>query len=364
MPDFSITHIVAADIPRVSQYLETKSGGVYTKQDWMRILEWIWINNPNVETSTILGWLITDGNDTIHGVLGNIAAKCVVDGVVHPSYWATSWFVDEDARKHSLELFMNYVKQGGLLMSNTPNPSVETMLVKAFKYKRADSPWFTGSFLFPVKPLKDFFSARKNNAPLLKRAALTAASVLLKIPQAFVFFKGRANKTFRGISVACVDNFSSETDEWFEAFSRQHRFAMNRSAAMYRWIFLDRSNRSSFKPFEIRHAGKILGYLVFKTKYNATSGFHYMELVDEALLPMDDALLRQVIIKTYYKANLHASHETFLIMRSNNEKVKQVLRGLFGIAVNKVEKTYYKQSFLKTDEQPFLTSLDGDSIFF
>lgn len=364
MSTFSIKHIAPKEISSVADYLERKSGGVYSKTDWLRILQWIWIDNPNVDSSTILGWMIVDEEGNIHGVLGNIAAKCVANGVSHQSYWATSWFVDEEARSRSFELFMNYVKQGGLLMSNTPNPSVETMLIKALKYKRAESPWFLGSFLFPAKPLNDFFGAKKNKTSLVKRAALTTASMLLKIPQAFVFIRTKANKTSRDLSVELVNDFSKATDEWFEQFSKQHSCTMVRSAEMYRWIFLDPNNKSAFKAFEVKNAGTVLGYMVFKSKYNATSGFHYMELVDEALLPMADELLKQVIAKTYYQANKHATNESLLIMRSNNEKARTMLRSLFGVRVGKVEKTYFKQSFLQSGEQPFLTSLDGDSIFF
>jgi hypothetical protein len=364
MDNLSITHIVPADMPRVAHYLEIKSDGVYTEGDWLRILKWIWIDNPNVEAETILGWLITDEKENIHGVMGNIAAKCLVYGIPQKSYWATSWFVDETARNRSLELFMNYVKQGGILMSNTPNPSVEKMLTKAFKYQRADSLWFHGSFLFPLKPLKDYLNRGRTKASLVKRTALLGVSLLLKIPQAFVFFKSGSNKIFQQLSVELVQQFSKETDAWFGEFGTYHHCTMIRSSAMYQWIFLDPENKMAFKAFEVKYNGKILGYMVFKTKYNATSGFHYMELVDEALLPVDDAVMEQVIAKTYYAANKNAGQATVLIMRSNHEKARQAMRKLFGIRVKKVEKTYFKQSLLKPGDQPFLTSLDGDNIFF
>jgi hypothetical protein len=364
MDNLSIKHIVPADIPRVAHYLEIKSGGVYSENDWSRILQWIWISNPNIEAETILGWIIIDDEENIHGVLGNIAAKCLVNGIPQKSYWATSWFVDEDARTRSLELFMNYVKQGGVLMSNTPNASVEKMLVKAFKYQRADSLWFHGSFLFPLHPLKDYLQKGNTNASLVKRTAVMGVSLLLKIPQAFVFLRHGSNKIFQQLSAEPVQHFSEGTDEWFKEFSSHQHCTLIRSSAMYQWIFLDPNNKAAFSAFEIKYHGKILGYMVFKTKYNATTGFHYMELVDEALLPVADDVMKQVIAKTYYAANKNAGRSTILIMRSNHEKAREAMRKLLGIPVKKVEKTYFKQSLLKPGDQPFLTSLDGDSIFF
>jgi hypothetical protein len=365
MDKFRTSHINPDDIPGIAVYLATKTIGVYNEIQWLQTLQWIWTDNPNIKPGdTTLGWLIRDTEENISGVLGNIPVQCMVYGEGKPSFWATTWFVDETVRNLSMDLFMRYVKQKGVLMSNTPNPSVETLLVKLLKYKRAGSPWFQGSYLFPLKPLKGFLAVRNSSAGAVKKAGVFIMASLLKLPQAFVFLRTASVKTGKQLSVKQVHDFSEATDTWFKEFSKQHPCVLVRSAEMYRWIFCHPQHKNIFKVFGIMYDGQLQGYLVFKTKYNAGAGFHYMELVDEAILPLPEKLLSQIMAKTYYEINKAAQNESLLIMRSNNQQVHASLRKLFGMPVKKVEKTYYKEPFLQAGDTPFLTSLDGDSIFF
>lgn len=365
MDKFTIRDIVAEDIPAIAGYLAAKSGGVYKETDWLRILRWIWLDNPNIKDEIKqLGWAIVDSENNIAGVLGNIPVQCVAYGQVKNSFWATTWFVDEVARGQSLELFMRYVRQQGLLMSNTPNENVEKLLVKVLKYKRADSFWFKGSYLFPLKPVSGYFSENKGQANQVKKIGIPVLGSVLKIPQAFVFLSMRTSKVFKEISVKLVDDLSEKTDNWFREFSKQHSCVLMRSAETYRWIFCNPANKHLFNVFEVVYANKVQGYLVFKHKYNPGADFNYIELIDEALLELPGSVHEKVMAKAYYEINSLARKESLLIMRSNNKKVHASLRKLMGIPLKKVEKTYYRDNFLKPGDTPFLTSLDGDSIFF
>jgi hypothetical protein len=363
MDKFRITDIEAGDIPRVAKYLVTKTAGIYDEAEWLKILEWIWIDNPYARSGDKpLGWSIIDENENICGVLGNIPVQCVVYGELKDSFWATTWFVDEALRNRSLELFMRYMRQQGLLMSNTPNEHVEKLLIKAFKYERADAGWFKGSYLFPLKPVSGFFSATNRPGNFIRKAAVLFSGLLLKIPQAFIFLRLRSNKTFRQIAVERVSDFSAITDEWFAEFSKQHNCVLVRSAEMYHWLFGRPGN--IYNAFQISYHNKVQGYLVFKTRQNTGTGFHYIELVDEAILSLPEEVKKMIMAKAYYEVNRIAGNESLLILRSNSETVRSSLRGLFGLPVKKIEKTYFKTNFLKPGDSPFLTSLDGDGIFF
>jgi hypothetical protein len=157
MDKFEVRDIDFSDIPVLARYLAVQTPDLYNEVDWLKILNWIWIDNPNISPGQSLGWLISDAEKNIYGVMGNIPVRCSVYGETKESFWGTTWFVDKSARGISMGLFMRHVKQKGLLMSNSPNELVEKMLNKLFKYKQTDLPWFHGSYLFPLKPVKGFF---------------------------------------------------------------------------------------------------------------------------------------------------------------------------------------------------------------
>ncbi len=364
MDKVSVNDIVISDIPEIARYLAIKSPGVYSEADWLQIMQWIWVDNPNISPGQSLGWLIRDEEKNIRGVLGSIPVYCAVYGETKKCFWATTWFVDENVRNESMGLFMRYLTQKGLLMSNTPNDSVEKMLVKLFKYKRADSPWFHGSYLFPLRPVRGFFSARQPSTNYLKRTAVCLLGLFLKLPQAIVFLQWKSNRIPGRISVERIHDFDKETDNWFSEFANCYPCVLNRSAAMYGWIFCHESQRKKFIVFQVSYDNKIQGYLVFKKKYHAGHGFAYIELVDEALLPLTEKIKKTVMLQLYHEVNKIAGVESLLVMRSNDESIRSVFRRWMGIPVRKVEKTYYKETFLKPGETPFLTSIDGDSIFF
>jgi hypothetical protein len=170
--------------------------------------------------------------------------------------------------------------------------------------------------------------------------------------------------TPKGLSVERVHDFTQATDIWFKEFAAQHHCVLNRSAAMYRWIFCHEPQKKNFAVFQVSYNNQVQGYFAFKTKYNAGSGFKYMELIDEAILPVPEKIRKAITLKVYYEVNKIAENESFLLMRSNNENIRSAFRKWLAIPVRKVEKTTYRETFLKPGETPFLTSLDGDSIFF
>lgn len=358
MEKLIIEEIEKEEIDNVASYLVIQSAGAYDKASWIRILEKIWVHNPFLQYGKPLGWKIIDEEKKIRGVLGSIQVQVQVQGVVKDSFWATSWFVDEAARSLSLQLFLLYVKQGGLLMSNTPNENVEKLLVRLLKYKRAVSPWFSGSYMLPVKPLAGFLYSGKTSAISVRKTAVFISAILLKIPQAIHFLRIRSGKVYNEIIIKQVQQFSENTDAWFEEFSHWQACSLRRSAQMYQWLFADRA----FRVFEVSYQNKIQGYLVSKTKQN--KDFSYIELIDEALLPLPEQVQKVILQKTCYTIMQSATAESLLVMRSNSESARQCLKSMWAIPVKKVEKTYYKENFLASGETPFLTSLDGDSIFF
>lgn len=358
MSIFQIQSIETGDIDAVAKYLAIKTPGVYDEKNWRDIFQWIWKDNPYATGKTI-GWRIMDESGSIRGVLGSIPVQCIVYNGTVDSFWATSWFVDEDARNRSLELFMRYVKQQGVLMSNTPNASVEQLLIKMFKYKRADSAWFHGSYLFPLKPLRGYITVKGGS--FIKKSAVFAFGLLSKMAQSFAFRKvNPVNK----ITIEYIQSVSADTDQWFREFSKQYNCALVRNAEMYNWLFFHPLYSGKFKVLEVREENKIQGYLVFKKKYNAGGGFNYFELVDEAFLPLSGDSLLSIMTEAYRTINSLAVDESLLIMRSNEINAQVIFKKLYGRSIRKVEKTYYKANLLKQGDVPFLTSLDGDSIFF
>lgn len=358
MEKIVIEEIDKSEIDQVAVYLATRSEGVYDRASWTKTLKKIWVNNPFLRPGMPLGWKIIDQEKQIRGILGSIPVQIRVKGVDRDSFWATSWFVDEAARSLSLQLFLLYVKQGGLLMSNTPNAQVEKLLVKLLRYKRAVSPWFSGSYILPVKPLAGLLRAGITAGISPRKLVVFVSALALKLPQIIHFMRMRAGKLYKEVSVTQVHTFQVATDDWYRQFAALQTCSLNRSACMYTWLFAD----PAFRVFEVCYQNKIQGYLVSKTKQN--KDFSYIELIDEALLPLPEPVQNAIVDKTCYTLLKTATKESILVMRSNSESVRKHLKNRWAVPLRKVEKTYYKENFLAAGEIPFLTSLDGDSVFF
>jgi hypothetical protein len=359
----SVINISTSDIPAAADYFAEQTKGIYNREAWEKILEWVWIDNPNISSpDTITGWALVNESGVIKGLLGQIPVTYSFYGELRSSSWVTSWYVDEEVRTRSMELFMRFLKQPGILMNNTPIPSVENLITKLFKFKRAESGWFVTSYLFPLNVAGSFFRYDRKAGWSKRRMAILFMGAVLKIPQQIMFLANAINPAPSGLSVKEVDIPAADTDQWFNAYSRNIACTFNRSGANYRWLFRQPGFAHLFTVFEIRYQGALQGYLVFKTRH--ADNFSYIELIDEAVLTLPRMLMKKIILQIYKQLNRKADRQSLLIMRSNNDQFRAVFRSMAGVPVKKVEKSYYKTNLLKPDDQPLLTSVDGDSLFF
>lgn len=356
----TIHSLTIPDLPRTAAFLATQTKGVFTEADWIGKLQWFWSDNPFAKGQT-LGWAAVDDHGEIQGVLGNIPAQCVVAGEVRPSYWATSWFVNESARNLSMGMFMKYLSQRGVMMSNTPNPRVEQMLVKAFRYQRAESLWFSRSFIIPLHPLRGF--ATSNTGSFIKRLMMTGGLLSLSVTRKLSFIKPGSGYA-KDIEIKAVSHASNETDSWYESFSKTESSSVTRTSALMNWIFCHPKHKDAFLLLEVRYKENIQGYFACKMKRHPVWGVRYVEMVDEALLPLPGDIYAAIATDLIRTIRALAGTSSLLMARSNHPEMHKVFRRTGGKPVNKVEKTYYRNPFLHNNDQPFLTSLDGDSIFF
>ncbi len=358
-----IVAIQLTDISAVAKYLASHTAGIYDEAYWLKILNWVWIDNPNInETHALFGYKIENSSGKICGMFGNIPVQYTIDGEIKRSSWPTSWYVDKNIRNRSLELFKMVAEQEGVLMNNTPLAFVETIIERMFDFRKADSLWFQRSFLFPLSVLRSYFGEDIKSPFSLRRMGILSIGTLLKIPQAFHFMLTKITRDNNEISVKSINDFSTATDKWFTAFTKYHPCSFVRSSKNYHWLFCNKQHAHRYKVIEVQYKNEVQGYYVFKKR--RADNFSYIEMIDEAILPLPAKIQQKIIQKVYAEIYKQTDKESLLVMRSNSDAIQAAYKKLLGIAVNKIEKSYFRADFLPQGEQPFMTSLDGDSIFF
>lgn len=359
---FRIIHTSTDDIPRLSAFLSKHTPDICGEVEWNNVLKRFWISNPSVTQDSKLGWALEDESKNIRGFIGNIPVQYTMKNNICPAIWGTSWYVDEEAKDLALKLYINFTRQTEAILSNTQTERVEVVM-KKIGFKELPVEWCKGVFVFPLTIYnKQFFSAVFNR-PSIKKTGLALFGMVMKIPQLFVYLFIRLKPGDTSIRVERINEFPASADSWFEEFKSDQDLTLVRNKKTYDWLFCQPGKQDEFIKHHIFYQGQSQGFLVYMTRQ--LKGFHYLEIVDEALLPLPDKIKKQIFLKSVFTLYRESRDANFILLRSNMNKMVSFWYSLLGVRIRKNEKTYLKSGSVNPDiNRSTITSVDGDYIFF
>jgi hypothetical protein len=359
---FRIIQTSIDDIPRLSVFLAKHTPGICDNVEWTNVLKKIWISNPFITQNSKFGWALEDETKNIRGFIGNIPIQYVWENIVYPAIWGTSWYVDDEAKDLALKLYINFTRQSEPILSNTQTERVEVVM-KKIGFRKLPVEWCKGVFIFPLNIFnKHFFSALLTR-PSIKKTALALFGMIMKIPQLFVYFFIRLKPLDKNIRVEEINVFPESTDSWFEEFKTHQDFTLVRNKKMYDWLFCQPGKQNEFIRHHVFYQDRSQGFLVYMMRQ--LKEFRYIEIVDEALLPLPDKIKKQVLLKSIFSLHRESRRGNFILLRSNIAGSTSFWQSLLGVRIRKNEKTYIKSASVKPDiNRSTITSVDGDYVFF
>ena len=360
---FRITRISAADIPRLSVFLATHTKGRYDEAAWEKIFDWMWLSNPYAKIDEAnFGWGIEDAAQNIKGFIGNIPVQYTSATEVYPAIWGSSWYVDEIAKDLSLKMYINFIRQTEILLSNSQTDRVE-IVMKKMGFEELPVEWYTGRYIFPLHILNIEFIAKMFSEFSVKKIAACLVGMICKIPQAFIFLLYNRNSYATDILITKINSFPNNTDAWFDEFKQTQECTLIRNRQTLEWLFCHPGSENDFAVCQVSYENKLQGFLVYKRR--TIKEISYWELMDEALLSLPDSIKKQIILKTLFTLYKETRNINFVLLRSNLANSSGFFKRLFGISISKGEKGYIKSVKIKPAiTRSTFTSVDGDMVFF
>lgn len=340
---FEIKEIFLDEIDSLANFLSIESEICLSSVDWKKKIKWIWEKNPFYNPNDPIGWKITSYDNKIYGFLGNIPIenlkfKCI------KSYWATSWYVNIEARSYSIRLFEKFANQKGLLFNNTPITKIEPILTKLFQFRKANNYWFNSSILFLFNPYKNGLV----NFKITRNSKLN--NILYSL---FVFIL-----IYRNVLYFFFRIFNSKR---LEIKIREEKILNNsKDQEMVKWLFTECDTTNCMFLYDMYDKDKVVASFLLKIRN--TERFSYLECIDCKI--HNDSMFNILSYYIVLSKFLQKNHKNicFLILKTNiNFKIFKYILG-FKTKIN--QNTYFKNN-LNIDHLHYSpTSLDGDSVFF
>jgi hypothetical protein len=343
--NFQITKIFIDEIDELSLFLADESEIGFSAHQWKLKIIWMWKENPFFISGKEIGWKITDDQNKIMGFLGSIPVKYVINNTKFDGYWATSWYVNSNARSCSLALFENFSNSEGILFNNTPIKRVEPILSKLFKYSKADNKWFNSSIFYLFNPLNSGYSKfnyfRNKWLNILFYLLTTVFILFREMLYLFCYF------------IFGMYNF----DNLKRMFSEDSSELDNQ---MLSWIVNKSDDSNRIFLYDIYSKGNCKGSFLVKVRLSAR--FNYIEFIQSK--SSDTSNFNNFI--SYFKfvkfLEKEFPHLNFAIIKSDFDFGLYSI--LLGFKVNFNQSCYYKNKTKSNIESFRASSIDGDSIFF
>jgi hypothetical protein len=353
--------MLPSDYFAVATFLSSMNAANLTKEAWLEKFAFFWENNPYYDSEVhYRGWILTDEQGIVYGFLGNIPAHYVRQGETEICFWATTWFVSEDTRRHSLKLFSQFKAQKGVLFDTTPTPIVEAIL-KSSKFTSLDAPWMETNYIKPIHT-QAVATYIANKSKFLKWFAHPFALCVCWLSSIKAF--GWAKGEFVGSTkIKEISEPPSDIDIWWEAFQAKTHFTVVRDSMAMNWLFFDSSILCKRKAFEIRHDDNLIGFAIIKIEKHL--GYLRAELVDLACLDISENVLRAMI--DYIIRFLRSQEQRVIDLKFHafSELMQDTLSrsGFWKVSGN--SRFYFKDPLGELGVgQVYGTALDGDRSMF
>jgi hypothetical protein len=206
----------------------------------------LWRDNPArvAAPDTARGWVLVE-QDRVVGYLANVVQQYRLDGRTLTAASAASLVVAPEFRGSSLQLYLAFVRQGGveLLLNTTAAPQV-SQISEFLKFKRIPQPDYNRSCFWILRPMAFAPAAlRKKGLPSWQsRLAGPLAGAGLALENALRGRVPRRPASSMAVRVLDAADLGAAFDDlWTRAITRSGaRLMAYRDAATLRWHFASR----------------------------------------------------------------------------------------------------------------------------
>lgn len=342
---FEVKEIYLNEIDTLSIFLAKESEIGLNVLQWKNKILWIWKNNPFHNVNELIGWKIVSSDNRIYGFLGSIPVNKKINNESIKLFFATSWYVNINARAYSLKLFEKFSSQKGILFNNTPILKVEPILKKIFHFTKADNYWFKSSILYFINPYKNGLKSFKISKHFIVNNIYYIFIML------YIYLR---NFLFSFISIFLPTKIIIKRRDNFLFYDFEE-------CQIYSWLIKYCDNPSNIFLYEIYSDNKLVGTFLLKNRL--TNRFTYLEFIESKIVTKNSLIKTFYYYFTFVKfLNKNHSDTSFIILKSHlNLKFLAYIIGL----KNKINQTtFYRNNTIYKDLNYLPTSIEGDSVFF
>lgn len=291
------TIVTIKDYETLAVFLEDMTGGVFPKSLWLDRFDLWWEKNPAMNEGLCRGWILNGNNGEIAGFLGNIPVRYFINGREEIACCITSWYVRENYRNRSLELFIPFLKQPGrrLLLSTTPSDPVFDISVRV-GFHNFEKEWLKKDYFYTVN-IFDFIKYATDRLFARRVALVTVKSLGMLLAPFLKMFQWISRSLLTGgrkeYSFSEIFSFSEQYSLLWEEIKKRYDILAVRDAEALNWFFFgSKGLLSSRHVLEISRNGVLKGYVAAKMEEIILKGkvYHFLEVVDIILAEESAAL--------------------------------------------------------------------------
>ena len=374
--DLTVRAIQKEDYINIADFLAERTNNIFQSSLWMDRFDLWWDNNPAMREDICRGWMLCGNTGEVLGFIGNIPVKYLIMGQEKIICSATSWYMNQDYKAHSLKLLNLFLKQDRALLDTTPADNVAKMLIRlGFNYLNKE--WLKREAIYPVSII-DFWSLFVSKITSMKVAAmfLNILGVIsvptLKIYQ--IIRKIGMNSAGPRYSFKEIYSFDESYDVLCSKQAQDHGISALRNSVTLNWFFFgSKGLRSTRRVIEIRDQEKLLGYVGVKLGSVVINNKerYFLEVVDIVLTDESELACFTALEGILSLAKNSDKKITFINMNPFvNNLEKYLIRFGFmwrnksssilyrGIDDNNIDEGKYMENIFHA------TPLDGDRCFF
>jgi len=358
-----IKNVKPVDYPAVAEFLQQQKASDFTIDQWREKFLVFWDHNPFFrEDKHERGWLLRDETCTVCGFLGNIPIQYARCGQEETGFALTTWYVRDDARKHSLELYGCFMDQTGVLINTTPTFEVEELLKGVLKFLPLTADWLKRDYFFPVRSgaFSRYLQERFKLHPLFKSINFAAAFIAMIISNVVARTRSKGPSL---VDVKEVIEPPADTQQWWDAFKAEHPFTIARHSMGLRYFFFSGEYLKTRRVLELRSHGELLGFL--GVRLVSRPEYSYVEVIDIALF-RDDASMYLTLVDKLRELVLRWKPDiAFIKTNAFSEPMRNALnRSGFWSVAGRARFYYFDPQGQIGANEFYGTPLDGDRVCF
>ena len=343
---FVIQELFSERLADVSTFLSEMNQS-FSSLKWQQTLDWMFKDNPYNKNKS-LGWaIIENGTGKIFGFFGKIPVQYCNGMDLVNSYWLTSWYVKEEARALSLNLFNKVANSNDLLLSNTPTP-FSMKIHNRYNFKRFNQVWGS-KVLISLLPYK-IFQGTDKILPKSKYSVLLQISRILITPF-FLLFDFLT--IFRyDIKVITHLEYAELKRRYYEKKSDTNLFYLTDLEKLYGWLLCNKNFKDDFMCVGFYKKSHLIEACIVKNSYfKHFRAWTSLDYINNKRI----SFFQRIVFLRHF--GLISNLNQFFIWRS---KSQDDCSGNFMFSFLKINFFYRYKTEIKLDE----SSIDGDHIFF